>query len=88
MSNWHQKVFSTISELDDNDFVGMHLFGPTERSALRQIIDKAQPKIRVNFNDVMCGIEDEEISAGRLRLNLNSIINSVKKYGKNICSWK
>lgn len=88
MSNWHQKVFSTISELDDNDFVGMHLFGPTERSALRQIIDKAQPKIRVTFNDVMCGIEDEEISAGRLRLNLNSIINSVKKYGKNICSWK
>ena len=88
MSDWHQKVFSAISELDDNDFVGMQLFGVTERSALRQIIEKAQPKIGVSFNDVMCGIEDEEISAGRLRLNLNRIINSIKKYGKNICSWK
>ena len=88
MSDWHQKVFSAISELDDNDFVGIHLFGATERSALRQIIEKSQPKIGVSFNDVMCGIEDEEVSAGRLRLNLNNIINSVKKYGKNICSWK
>jgi hypothetical protein len=88
MSDWHQKVFSAISELGDNDFVGIHLFGATERNALRQIIEKSQPKIGVSFNDVMCGIEDEEVSAGRLRLNLNNIINSVKKYGKNICSWK
>ena len=59
-----------------------------DNRSLRLIIENAQPKVSVSFNDVMCDIEDGNITAGNLRNNINNILSSVKKYGKNISSWK
>lgn len=88
MNDWHQIIFSAIINIDDDENIGISLLGLSERKALRQIIEKAQPKIGVSFDDVMCGIEDGDVTAGKLRLNLNNIINSVQKYERNIHSWK
>ena len=59
-----------------------------DKHSLRLIIENSQPKVGVSFNDVMCDIEDGNITAGYLRNNVNNILSSVKKYGKNISSWK
>lgn len=87
MSDWHQTVFSALTDICDNEVLDISLFDNQMRKALRLIIENAQPKIGISFNSLMCDIEDEKITAGQFRMNLNKIINSVKNYGKNIYCW-
>lgn len=85
MSMWCLAVISSLSDTPDDEVLNT---SKIDNRSLRLIIDNAQPKIGVSFNDVMCEIEDGNITAGSLRNNINTILSSVKKYGKNISSWK
>lgn len=88
MCKWGHCLIACLSGAMDNDLVSVSSFSEKERRALRLIIENSQPKIGVSFNDLMCEIEDEEVTAKRLRSNINAIISNVKKYGKNISTWK
>lgn len=85
MSMWCLAVISSLSDTPDDEVLNT---SKIDNRSLRLIIDNAQPKIGVSFNDVMCEIEDGNITAGILRNNINTILSSVKKYGKSISSWK
>ena len=85
MSLWCQAVFSKLAATPDGEVINT---SKIDNRSLRLIIENAQPKVGVSFNDVMCDIEDGNITAGNLRNNINNILSSVKKYGKNISSWK
>ena len=85
MSLWCQAVISKLGATSDDEVIDT---SKIDNRSLRLIIENAQPKVSVSFNDVMCDIEDGNITAGNLRNNINNILSSVKKYGKNISSWK
>ena len=85
MTKWCQLVISKLSDTSDCESIDL---SKIDKRSLRLIIENAQPKIGVTFNDVMCRIEDGDIMASGLRNNINNILSSVKKYGKNICVWK
>ncbi len=85
MSKWCRTVISKLSDTPDEVIIDTSMI---DSRSLRLIIEKAQPKIGISFDDVMCDIEDGKITAGSIRNNINSILSSVKKYGKNISSWK
>lgn len=85
MSMWCQTLISKMANISDNEILDI---SKVDKHSLRLIIENAQPKIGVSFDDVMCDIEDGNTTAGNLRDNINNILSSVKKYGKNISSWK
>ena len=85
MSQWCQTIISKLANIPDDEVINTSMI---DNRSLRLIIENAQPKIGVSFDDVMCDIEDGHITAGCLRNNINNILSSVKKYGKNISSWK
>ena len=85
MSMWCQAIISKLADTPDDKVINTMQI---DKRSLRLIIENAQPKIGVSFDDVMCDIEDGNITAGSLRNNINNILSSVKKYGKNISSWK
>ena len=85
MSIWCQTVINKLADAPDDEIINM---SKIDKRSLRLIIENAQPKIGVSFDGVMCDIEDGNITAGRLRNNINNILSSIKKYGKNISSWK
>lgn len=85
MSLWCQAIISKLAATPDGEEINT---SKIDNRSLRLIIENAQPKVGVSFNDVMCDIEDGNITAGNLRNNINNILSSVKKYGKNISSWK
>lgn len=85
LCQWCLSVISSISALKDFDSIDLSYI---DKKKMRLIIENSQPKIGVDFNELMCDIEDGNITAGNLRANMNNIISSVKKYGKNISSWK
>lgn len=85
MSMWCQTLISKMTNISDNEILDI---SKVDKHSLRLIIENAQPKIGVSFDDVMCDIEDGNTTAGNLRDNINNILSSVKKYGKNISSWK
>ena len=85
MSRWCQAVISKLADTPDAEVIDT---AKIDNRSLRLIVENAQPKIGVSFDDVMCDIEDGNITAGCLRNNINRILSSVKKYGKNISSWK
>jgi hypothetical protein len=88
MSGWCQSLFSILSCEQNGSTLNLSVFNEQTRRKLRLIIENAQPKIGITFNSLMCDIEDGNVTVGQLRSNLNNIISSVKKYGKNISSWK
>jgi hypothetical protein len=85
MSNWCQVIISNLADASDDEIINI---SSIDRRSLRLIIENAQPKIGVSFDDIMCDIEDGNIKAKDLRRNINNIISSVKRYGKNISPWK
>lgn len=85
MSRWTQSFISKLADTSDDEIIDM---SKIDKRSLRLIIENAQPKIGVSFDEVMCDIEDGNITAGNLRNNINNILSSVKKYGKNISPWK
>jgi hypothetical protein len=85
MSRWCQAVISKLADTPDDEVIDT---AKIDNRSLRLIVENARPKIGVSFDDVMCDIEDGNITAGCLRNNINRILSSVKKYGKNISSWK
>ena len=85
VSKWCQAFIAKLADTRDDEMVDT---SKIDKRSLRLIIENAQPKIGVSFDDVMCDIEDGIITAGCLRNNINNILSSVKKYGKNISSWK
>lgn len=85
MSMWCQAVITKLADAPDDKVIDM---SKIENRSLRLIIEHAQPKIGISFNEVMCDIEDGNISASNLRNNINNILSSVKKYGTNISAWK
>lgn len=85
MSMWCQAVITKLADTPDDETIDT---SKIDKRSLRLIIENAQPKIGVSFDDVMCDIEDGNTTAGNLRCNINNILSSIKKYGKNISSWK
>lgn len=85
MSIWCQTIISKLADTPDDEVIDT---SRVDKRSLRLIIENSQPKIGVTFDDVMCNIEDGDITAGCLRNNINNILSSIKKYGKNISSWK
>ena len=85
MSMWCQAFIMKLADTPDDEVINI---SNIDKRSLRLIIENAQPKINVSFDDIMCDIEDGNITGGNLRSNINNILSSVKKYGKNICSWK
>ena len=85
MSKWCLTIIGSLANQKDTDFIDA---SSIDKKTLHMIISNAQPKICKTFDEIMCGIEDEEITVGQLRLNLNNIISNIKKYGKNISTWK
>lgn len=85
MGKWCLTIIGNLADKKDMDFVDTSYL---DKKTLRLIIKNAQPKIDKTFDEIMCGIEDEEITVGQLRLNVNNIISSIKKYGTNISTWK
>ena len=85
MSMWCQTLISKMTNISDNEILDI---SKVDKHSLILIIENAQPKIGFSFDDVMCDIEDGNTTAGNLRDNINNILSSVKKYGKNISSWK
>ena len=85
MSSWCQAFIIKLADTPDDEVIDT---SKVDKHSLRLIIENSQPKVGVSFNDVMCDIEDGNITAGYLRNNVNNILSSVKKYGKNISSWK
>jgi hypothetical protein len=85
MSMWCQAFITKLADTPDDEVINISMI---DKRSLRLIIENAQPKIGVSFDDVMCDIEDGNITGGILRSNINNILSSVKKYGKNISSWK
>ena len=85
MSMWCQAFITKLADTPDEEVIDT---SKVDKRSLRLIIENSQPKIGVTFDDVMCDIEDGNITAGRLRKNINNILSSIKKYGKNISSWK
>ena len=82
MSMWCQAVITKLANTPDDAVIDM---SKIDNRSLRLIIENTQPKIGVSFDDVMCDVEDGNITAGNLRNNINNILSSVKKYGKNKC---
>ncbi len=85
MYNWCFSVLSNLGNAKDTDVLSVSM---VDRKSLRLIIENSQPTIGVEFNDLMCDIEDRNITVGQLRTNINNFIGNFRKYGKNISSWK
>ena len=85
MSMWCQAFITKLADTPDEEVIDT---SRVDKRSLRLIIENSQPKIGVTFDEVMCDIEDGNIKAGHLRNNINNILSSIKKYGKNISSWK
>lgn len=82
---WCQNVILRLADTPDNEVINI---SKIDKRSLRFIVENAQPKIGVSFEDIMCEIDDGNITAGNIRNNINNILSSVKKYGKNISAWK
>lgn len=82
---WCQLIIHDLNGLTTNEYIDISCIN---KKALRQVIENSQPQIGISFDEIMCKIEDQEITVGQMRTNINSIISSVKKYGKNINSWE
>lgn len=82
---WCQLIIYDLNDLSDDEYTDISCIN---KKALRQVIENTQPQIGISFDEIMCKIEDQEITVGQMRININNIISSVKKYGKNINSWK
>lgn len=85
ISRWSLSIIAKLADTHDDETLDA---SKIDRRSLRLIIENSQPKIGVSFDDIMCNIEDGEITSGALRRNINNILSSVKKYGKNIISWE
>lgn len=85
MSKWCLTIINKLADTPDTEVIDI---SKIDKHSLRLVIENAQPKIGVSFDDVMCDIEDGNTTAGNLRVNINNILSSVNKYGKNISSWK
>lgn len=85
MSMWCQTIISKLADVSDGQVINTSL---VDKRSLRSVIENAQPRIAISFDDVMCDIEDGNMTAGNLRNNINNILSSVIKYGKNISPWK
>lgn len=85
ISKWYQSIIVSIAKKGDHDILEIGMFNNKD---LRMIIENSLPEIGISFNDLMCKIEDGDVTIGQFRYNLNNVISNFKKYGKNISSWK
>lgn len=79
MSMWCQAFITKLADTPDDEAIDT---SKIDKRSLRLIIENAQPKIGTSFDDVMCDIEDGNITAACLRNNINNILSSVKNMGK------
>ncbi len=85
MKKWHQELISKIKQNEINSVISLdRIDGP----CLSKFIEGAQPRIGVTYQELMGRIEDGELTTGQYITNINNIISSVLKYGKNICTWE
>ena len=85
MWNWCRTLISNCWIAKDDDILTISMI---DYKALHKIINNTQPKIDISFSELMEKIDDGDMSVGAFRTNINSIINSIEKYGTNIYSWK
>lgn len=85
MSKWCQSIILKLADTPDDKLINI---SQIDKRSLRLVIENAQPKIGISFDEVMCDIEDGKITAGSLRNNINNILSNFKKYGQNISRWK
>ncbi len=88
VNRWGKDIVSVFSGKSDSYVLSIGDLDIKAKRGLRNLLDVAQPKIAVTFDDVMDMIDDGEVSVGRLILNINNIINNIRKYGKNISVWQ
>lgn len=80
-----QKILAGIRAASDKDTLSIEMI---DKNALKRFIEIANPKVRIDFNELMVQIEDKNVTICHFRKNINNIIISVIKYGKNINTWK
>lgn len=82
---WCQTLIANVTNFEGDKILDL---ASMDKKSLRLVIENTQPKIGISFDDLMCDIEDECVTVSQFRTNINNVISSVKKYGKNISSWK
>ena len=85
IKQWGQIVIKNISSINDNDYIDSTVF---DRKCLRNIIEYAQPAINTTYEDIMDNIIDHNITAGKLKQNINNITSDFIQYGENFSSWE
>ena len=84
-------LFQKFDTKDPNDRITIHDLKPSnsgEEHYLEEIINLSQPKLGMDYNDILDYIEDNEICVRDFKLKINNIIGSISKYGKNTYTWE
>lgn len=88
---WIKSLYLKISRKQSTDRLTLSDVMPKdnhEPQYLKNIIDGAQPAVGIDYNDLLDAIEDDDLTVGEFKRNINHIFNSISKYGTNTHTWK
>jgi len=85
MFKWYQDIIGGIKTTCAEEPITIT---DINKVALKQFIEGASPKVGITFNQLMYDIDDGLVTVRNFKDNINRIIDSVQKYGKNISTWK
>ena len=84
-------LFQKFDSKSPNERVTIHDLMPSnseEEHYLEEIINLSQPKLGMDYNDILDYIEDNEISVRNFKLRIIKILDTISKYGKNTYTWE
>ena len=91
VTSYIKALFQKFDTKNPNDRITIQDLMPSnsgEEHFLEEIINISQPKLGMDYNDMLDYIEDNEISVRDFKLKINNILGSISKYGKNTYTWE
>lgn len=91
VTSYIKALFQKFDTKNPNDRITIHDLKPSnseEEHYLEEIINISQPKLGMDYDDILDYIEDNEISVRDFKLKINNILGSISKYGKNTYTWE
>ena len=78
-------VFSKLVNIDENLPLSPNLIHCEE---MQQLVNISQPKIGKNYNEILVGIQFNNMSVREFKKRINNILDNFQDYGKNNYYWE
>lgn len=91
VTRYIKALFQKFETKNPDDLITVRDLKPSngeEEHYLEEIVRLSQPKLGVEYDDILDYVEDNEISVREFKLRVNNILSSISKYGKNIYTWE